>query len=180
MDSIYVLTLALAAIAAVAYLLMASRERGAIDSPQVTTILSWVVLVLVATSVGQALMYDPEEASLLKILYGMAIVLALANAVVEVVTDDRQKRRDENKMFVWGSTGVALLAIVVISLRATAWDQTRRRLAVIREGYMVEPGEDRVAAAEDVIGRQEPGRGVMRRALRILNRSARKRNAARV
>jgi FtsH-binding integral membrane protein len=180
MDSIYVLTLALAAIAAVAYLLMASRERGAIDSPQVTTILSWVVLVLVATSVGQALMYDPEEAPLLKILYGMAIVLALANAVVEVLTDDRQKRRDENKLFTWASTGVALLAIVVISLRATAWEQTRKSLAVIREGYVAQPGEDRVAAAEEVIGRQGPGRGVMRRALRILNRAARKRNAARV
>jgi CDP-diglyceride synthetase len=180
MDSIYVLTLALAAIAAVAYILMAARERGAVDSPQVTTILSWVLLVLVSTAVGQALMYDPEEAPMLKILYGMAIVLALANAVVEVVTDEKQKRRDENKIFVWGASGVALLAIVVIALRATAWEQTRKRLAVLREEYVVEPGEDRVAAAEGVIVRQGPGRGVMKRALRILNRAARKRSAARV
>jgi FtsH-binding integral membrane protein len=180
MDSIYVLTLALAVIAAVTYLLMVARGRGSIDSPEVTTILSWVVLVLVATAVGQALLYDPAEAPMLKILYGMAIVLALANAVVEVVTDDKQKKRDENKIFVWASTGVALLAIVVIALRATAWEQTRKHLAIIREGYIAQPGEDRVAAAEDVIARQAPGRGVMKRALRILNRAARKRNSARV
>ena len=179
MDSIYVLTLALAAIAAVVYILMVSRDRGSIDSPQLTTILSWVMLVLVATAVGQAMMHDREETAMLKIFYGLAIVLVLANAVVEVVTDDRQKRRDENKIFMWAAAGSALLAIVVIALRAAAWEQTRNRLAVLREDYTVEPGEDRVVAAEAVIERNVPSRGVMRRALRMLNRAARKRQSAR-
>ena len=164
--------MAVAALAAVLYIVLIYAQRGPPEGEHLTSIIAWVLLVMVTLVIMQTTSACPAEEMPVKVFYGFALLLLLANAVMEVTVSSAGKEDDGGKVMTWISALVTVAVIVTASLRTDCWARASSRLTSVRSAYRVSPGDDRVDVAEELLARSGLKDGQMRRMLRQLTKAS--------
>lgn len=173
---LHTLAVAMAVVAAFVYLVFLYKDRGLPDAREISAIISWLLFALVLLVVVQTLMSCPAEHGGIKAFYVIVVIILLANAGLEVSMREGEKARF--KGLTWVSVVMALIVILVAANRAACWERSDARLSAVRREYQLIPGPNRVAVAEDLIDATALRPRQMKRMLRTLDRSARKRSKA--
>lgn len=173
MVPLHTLAVAMALIAAVVYVVFLYKDRGLPDAREVSAVVSWVLFALVLLVVVQTMTSCPAEHGGIKAFYVVGVVVLLANAGLEVSLHEGEKSRF--KGLTWVSVVISLMVILVAANRSACWERSDLRLAAVRHEYGLVPGPNRVAVAEDLIEASALRPRQMKRMLRTLDRSARKR-----
>jgi hypothetical protein len=172
--------MAVAALAAVLYIVLIFAQRGPPEGEHLTSIIAWVLLLMVTLVVMQTTSACPAEEASIKVFYGFAILLLLANAIMEVTVSEGRKDKDGSKVMTWVSAMVTVAVIVIASLRTDCWARAASRLSSVRSTYRSMPGDDRFGIADSILAQNGYSNGQMKRMLRQLTKTAKRSGSRRL